>query len=121
MRSHSGFAAKAALPLIMPMIDLPSYEPHTAFSTEEKFALGRVVATTGAVNAIPIDEIEAGLRRHHAGDWGELDEHDRQENELSLQKRFRLLSAYRSKAGVKFWIITEADRTVTTVLLPEEY
>ena len=55
------------------------------------------------------------------GDWGELCEEDRQENEFSLREGFRLLSAYTSAQGEKFWVITERDRSVTTVLLPEEY
>lgn len=63
----------------------------------------------------------AYLVRHIAGDWGEVDEQDRRENELSLIHGFRLLSAYTLNSGTKIWIITEADRSVTTVLLPEEY
>jgi hypothetical protein len=55
------------------------------------------------------------------GDWGDVNEQDRQENELSLQKGFRLFSVYHSTQGVKFWIITEANRSATTVLLPQEY
>jgi hypothetical protein len=61
------------------------------------------------------------VARHLAGDWGEVDEHDHHENELSLIHGFRLLSAYTLNSGTKIWIITEANRTVTTVLLPEEY
>ncbi len=61
------------------------------------------------------------INRHVRGDWGNLDEAGRLENELSLREGFRLLSAYRSVAGVKFWVITEADRSATTILLPEEY
>ena len=88
-----------------------------------KFSLGQIVATPGALRALdesgeaPLDF----LRRHVSGDWGELDEDDRRENELSLREGFRLLSAYRLKTGEKLWIITEADRSVTTLLLPEEY
>lgn len=85
------------------------------------FPLGQVVATPGALAEIPHEEIAAALGRHNRGDWGEVGEADKQENELSLREGFRLLSAYRSTAGVKFWIITEADRSATTVLLPEEY
>jgi hypothetical protein len=59
--------------------------------------------------------------RHVSGDWGDLNESDRQENELSVREGFRILSAYRMSDGTRFWIITEADRSVTTVLLPEEY
>jgi len=88
-----------------------------------KFPLGHVVATPGALRAIA----GAGhapqefLNRHTQGDWGELDEHDRRENERSLKDECRLLSAYRLRDGTKIWIITEADRSATTILLPEEY
>ena len=62
-----------------------------------------------------------GLARHLAGDWGNVDEDDRKENEFSLEHGFRLLSSYATPRGTKFWIITEHDRSVTTILLPEEY
>jgi hypothetical protein len=61
------------------------------------------------------------LRRHNGGDWGELDVHDLRENQLSLQRGFRLLSAYTLRSGTKIWIITEADRSSTTILIPDEY
>lgn len=86
-----------------------------------KFPLGRLVATPNALEHIPNPDIMAALLRHLNGDWGDVDEHDREENELSLKEGFRLLSVYRSAKGVKFWIITEADRSATTVLLPEDY
>lgn len=86
-----------------------------------KVPLGRLVATPNALEHIPNPDILAALQRHLTGDWGDVDEHDREENELSLKEGFRLLSVYRSAAGVKFWIITEADRSATTVLLPEDY
>lgn len=88
------------------------------------FSLGQVVATPGALAALA----KAGqsppefLARHVRGDWGELSEEDRKENEFSLELGFRLLSSYRTNAGdTKVWVITEADRTATTILLPEEY
>ena len=84
--------------------------------------LGKVVATPGALMTIT----EAGedpfdyLARHATGDWGELCEHDRKENERSLKHGWRVLSSY--PVGEKtVWVITEADRSVTTILLPEEY
>ena len=86
-----------------------------------KFPLGQIVITPAALEAIPATEVSAAVKRHACGDWGELDEHDWGENELSLREGFRLLSAYRSTAGTKFWIITEADRSATTILLPEDY
>lgn len=58
------------------------------------------------------------LARHVAGDWGELDEHDRAENEFPVARGFRVLSAYKLSTGTRIWIITEADRSVTTLLLP---
>lgn len=109
--------ATAHHPLISPN------EPQPAPSNEnvELFPLGRVVATPGVLADIPEQEVQAALRRHHTGDWGQLDEHDWQENQKALSAGFRLLSAYTSSNGFKFWIITEWDRSVTTVLLPEEY
>jgi len=87
------------------------------------FDLGQLVATPGALAALeksgqnPMDFVS----RHVTGDWGELSKEDREENRLSLQKGFRLLSSYRTSAGDQLWVITEADRSVTTLVLPEEY
>ncbi len=88
-----------------------------------KFSLGRVVATPGAIEAFSDAEEEAitYLLRHARGDWGDLCTEDLEENELSLEQGFRLLSAYHLKDLTKIWIITEADRSATTILLPEEY
>ena len=85
--------------------------------------LGRVVATPGALRTLK----EAGvspsslLIRHASGDWGELTEHDRKENEFSLKSGFRILSSYTLSSGERIWIITEADRSSTCLLLPTEY
>ena len=86
-----------------------------------KFPLGRTVITPAALEALSDTDVRSALARHVTGDWGELDEDDQAENELSLREGFRLLSAYMSASGTKFWIITEADRSVTTVLLPSDY
>lgn len=86
-----------------------------------QFPLGRTVITRNALETLTHEDVLSGLARHASGDWGDLCPEDLKENELSLKKGFRLLSSYRSAAGVKFWIITEADRSVTTVLLPEDY
>jgi hypothetical protein len=80
-----------------------------------------LVCTPGIEDEVPLTEVVTALERHLAGDWGEVDEEDRAENDLSLREGFRLLSAYRTRHGVKFWVITEADRSLTTVLLPSEY
>jgi hypothetical protein len=90
-------------------------------SSRPKFLLGTIVATPNALNKIPNDEILNALSRHVRGDWGTLDAEDREANENSLLKGGRLFSAYRSIRDVKFWIITEWNRKVTTVLLPEDY
>ena len=103
------------------MIDLTTHESGAASPSLEKFCLGHVVTAPGALDTIPSNEMQAALRRHHTGDWGALDEHDRMENERGLLAGLRLFSAYSTKAGVRFWIITEHDRSVTTILLPREY
>lgn len=86
-----------------------------------KFPLGRTVITRNALGRLTNEDVQTALGRHAVGDWGTVSAEDRQENELSLREGFRLLSAYRSAAGEKFWVITEADRSVTTVLMPEDY
>ena len=88
-----------------------------------KFSLGQVVATHGALAALQKaqDRIGSYLQRHNNGDWGEVNAEDAAENELSLREGFRLLSAYTITSGIKIWIITERDRSATTILLPEEY
>ena len=86
-----------------------------------KFRLGRIVATPNALAHLTQDDILAGIQRHQSGDWGDVDEHDRQANDQALVEGSRLLSVYHGAAGTKFWIISESDRSVTTVLLPEDY
>ncbi len=91
-----------------------------ARSGRPSFSLGRVLATPGALNALEPEEIHAGLARHVRCDWGELDEEDKRANDFAVNRRLRILSAYRA-GSLKYWIITEADRSATTGLLPEEY
>ena len=92
-------------------------------SKQPAFELGQIVATPGALAALEKAGQQPGefLARHVNREWGDLDEDDRKENEYSLEHGFRLLSAYKTNAGDRVWIITEADRSVTTLLLPEEY
>jgi hypothetical protein len=88
-----------------------------------RFPLGQVVTTAGAINAF-LNTGEEPLEfvcRHVAGDWGDLDQEDRQENERSVDEGFRILSSYRLSDGTKIYVITEADRSSTCILLPEEY
>lgn len=88
-----------------------------------RFPLGQVVATPGALEALS----ESGespaifLARHVDKDWGEVCQEDWRLNDEALADGSRLLSLYTTKAGVKIWIISEADRSVTTILLPSEY
>ena len=88
-----------------------------------KFEPGQIVATPGALAAFEAsgEEPLTFLHRHLSGDWGDLSAGDKQENELSVREGFRILSAYTLSDGTKIWIITEADRSATTFLLPEEY
>lgn len=88
-----------------------------------KFPLGQCVATPGALKALEESNESAipFLRRHAAGDWGDVCADDAQANEDALKLGARLLSSYRTTKGTRLWVITEADREVTTVLLPEEY
>lgn len=86
-----------------------------------RFKLGRIVATPNALGELTQSDILVAIQRHQSGDWGELGRHDREANDRALQEGTRLLSAYHGANGVRFWIITEADRSVTTILLPEDY
>lgn len=86
-----------------------------------KFPLGGIVGTSNALSRLTGEDIQKALSRHVVGDWGDLDQHDMNENELGLRHGLRLFSAYRDQKGTRFWIITEADRSVTTILLPEDY
>ena len=87
------------------------------------FDLGQVVGTPGALQALRVaEQLPAELlTRHVTGDWGDLPDEDKKENELSVEKGFRIFSAYKLQTCVKVWVITEADRSATTILLPVEY
>jgi len=88
------------------------------------FQLGRVVATPGALRAIEENNVDSWslLLRHANGDWGCIPEEDRLENRLSVENGYRVMSSYPlNDRGDKLWIITEADRSSTCLLLPEEY
>jgi hypothetical protein len=87
------------------------------------FPLGQIVATPRALAALERAQQQPAsfVARHASGDWGELEPTDVAENQYSVAHGFRLLSSYQTNAGAKLWIITEADRSATTLLLPEEY
>ncbi len=90
------------------------------FSTN-KFNLGTIVITPMAMKELDQMSVIDSLNRHSQGDWGEVSEVDREENEVSLKEGLRLLSVYHDTHGIKFWIITESDRSATTILLPSDY
>jgi hypothetical protein len=90
-------------------------------TTKRSFPLGQVVATPNALRSLSTGDIAKALARHAACDWGDLSPEDWKENEFSLREGFRLFSVYHTEHGQKFWVITEADRSATTVLMPEDY
>ena len=85
------------------------------------FPLGRTVITANALDVLQPEDVQNALRRHTRRDWGEVPAEDARANDAAMLEGCRLLSAFRDRRGVKFWIITEAERSVTTVLLPEDY
>ena len=89
------------------------------------FKSGKILMTSRIGNVVMQDLsaakfVHASLQRHLAGDWGDVCQEDRAENEFALKSGLRLFSAYKSE-GIKIWIITEADRSATTILFPDEY
>ena len=88
---------------------------------EAKFPLGQLVITTPASEALSPEDVAHALARHSRGDWGDVVEDDRAANEAGLADGYRLFSVYHDRHGVGFWVITEADRSATTVLLPDDY
>src|SRR5690348_3859849 len=101
-------------------------QPHSDTNQEAsaaRFTLGRILITPGAQEALQLAGHTAVdfLCRHVTGDWGELSDEDVKGNEASLEQGFRILSRYQTTKGEWLWIITEADRSATTILLPLEY
>jgi hypothetical protein len=89
--------------------------------SDARVPLGRVVATPGALRSVPEGELLDALACHSSCDWGDVGDDDRNANDAALRDGERILSSYRTAAGTRFWIITEADCSATTVLLPDEY
>jgi hypothetical protein len=91
--------------------------------SDARFPLGQVVATPGALEAVKRNQAQplTFLARHQSGDCGDLDSEDRAKNEYPVKHGFRLLSAYTLPDGTRIWVITEADRSSTCILLPDEY
>ena len=105
-------------------------------ASQARFSPGQVVMTAGvdelvrqgrlnppgALNELDPSDVQTAMNRHAAGDWGDLDDSDRRQNEAALKSgEDRLFSSYQVTRDLKLWIITEWDRSVTTLLLPSEY
>ncbi len=95
---------------------------------EQLFLLGRIMMTTNVKNRLQEahpdhweEELQQLISRHVSGDWGDLDEEDKRDNQVSLERGFRILSAYNTTSDLRVWVITEADRSCTTCLLPQDY
>ena len=93
----------------------------TALKSNKRLALGRLIITRGIFEYVPEGDFWAAVTRHTNGDWGEVCDSDWELNDAALTNNARVLSIYTADNGVRFWIITEWDRSSTTVLLPLEY
>ncbi len=91
--------------------------------TRVRFDPGQIVVTPGALKALAEARVSplSLLARHLSGDWGDLDAEDKSENEIAVERGYRILSAYTLSTGERIWIITEADRSSSCLLLPSEY
>ena len=89
-------------------------------AAKARFPLGQLAMTSGARDTFTPEQSAEAIQRHSGGDWGDICQADAKENELSLKKGYRLMSVY-TFGEDKLWLITEADRSVTTALLPDEY
>ncbi len=95
--------------------------PECEFCTPPKFELGGLYATACALDELNRQDIHDAIYRHIQGDWGKVCRDDAEANEFALLNDLRIFSIYEDRAGIRFWIITEADRSLTTVLLPSDY
>jgi len=103
-------------------MDIDDLQPVVTCFLQSLFPLRFTCATPHALDVLTPGEIRQALMRHARGDWGDLDQHDWTANEEALEFGMRLFSVYRAENGKeRFWIITEADRSVTTVLMPSDY
>lgn len=93
----------------------------SVIAVNPRFNPGRVMITRNAKEALPPSEVNAAINRHLHGDWGDVCDSDGKFNDDALHSGDRLFSVYHTADGVKFWIITESDRSATTVLLPSDY
>lgn len=91
------------------------------YTLQAQFSPGMICSLPEAARKIPMEERIKALQRHLLCDWGDVSEQDRRANNAALLNGSRIISCYQTKDGTRFWILTEADRSVTTVLLPQEY
>lgn len=87
----------------------------------KQFPTGHLLCTPGVLESVDIKEIIAAYCLHRQGHWGDVCPEDWRSNDRAIRNGGRIFSAYHSTHGQKFWIITEADRSATTILLPEDY
>jgi hypothetical protein len=91
------------------------------FLEQQKFLLGQIVITPAALQVLSVEDICRAIDAHVCGDFGLVSDTDRAENEFALKHGLRVMSVFASKGGVRFWVVTESDRLVTTLLLPGDY
>ena len=96
-------------------------EDTTTMFQDSKFPMGRIVITANALKELPPPEVEQALVRHSHGYWGALNHEEHVENAIALEKCLRLASLYHTANDTRFWVVTEADRSHTTILLPGDY
>lgn len=101
--------------------DRNNRKEHSIPETTKAVPLGQIVATPNALRTISHTDLQSALSRHRSGDWGDCCPDDKQANDEALIHGGRLLSVYHTADETKFWIITEADRSATTVLMPNDY
>jgi hypothetical protein len=118
---EGGTSVLSTIHTLFPKGKTMSEKPHIILFSESRFPLGRLSLTAEAKQALSSDDIERALNAHASGKWGELDREDIDANERALREGGRLVSVYQSEVGDRFYIITEADRSHTTILLPSEY
>ena len=87
----------------------------------QKIELGQILITPGAHDDLDLKDVASSLVRHASGDWGDMCEEDWAYNDEALENGGRIMSAYHDRNDIKFWIITEWDRSATTIMLPSEY
>lgn len=111
-----------AIPFACLLIDDDAPVPlHVHLTDLPRFPLGCVTITANAMEAIRLSDVGEALHRHARGDWSELGKHERESNELALSEGGLIASFYTSQTGKRFWILTEADRSTTTIMMPFDY